>query len=233
MFESIIMKKVYTLICLVLLMLHATAQEKKWQFGFGLDVFQAKLVNISKDYHIRFHSVPYYTQYDYGGISPGIHVIRHLNERWSLKSGLGFIRHQSKFHFVYTDYLGLDIDTTLHNQYSYLVVPLIARYKLMQWKKSQVTIGAGLLNKILWSYDSNFPEINHVLVMLFVTARTYVVAGRIEASYEWNLKKQSSIGLDLFLSRDLTAYLGKNIGFMGNLIPSRYLIGGIGLKYTF
>lgn len=228
------MKKVYTLICLVLLMLHATAQEKKWQFGFGLDVFQAKLVNISKEYDMQLHSVPYYTQYDYGGISPGIHVIRHLNERWSLKSGLGFIGHRSKFHFVYTDLFGNDIDTTLRNQYNYLVVPLIARYKLLQWKNSQLTIGGGLLNKILWSFDSNFPEINHSLIMLFETARTFVLAGRIEADYEWNFNNHSSIGLSLFLSRDVTSYLPRyNAGFMDNLKPSRYLFGGIGLKYTF
>lgn len=220
--------------CCLLLVLHANAQERKWQFGLGLDVFQAKLVNISKDYDMQFHSVPYYTQYDYGGISPGIHVIRQLNERWSLKTGLNFIRHQSKFHFVYTDYFGLDIDTTLHNQYSYLVVPLIARYKLMQWKNSQLTIGAGFLNKILWNYDSNFPEINHALVMLFATARTFVVASRIEAAYEWYFANHSSIGLGIFLSRDLTSYLPRyNVGFMDNLKSSRYQFGGIGLTYMF
>ena len=227
------MKKIYTIICFTLLMLNATAQEKKWQFGFGVDVFQAKLVNISKDYDMQFHSVPYYTQYDYGGISPGVHVIRHLKERWSLKTGLSFIRHQSKFHFVYTDYLGLDIDAILINRFNYLVVPIIANYRLFKWKNSNLAIGGGVLNKILWSYQSNFPEIINFMIYVPTDASTYLLGARLEADYDWIFKDRSSIGFHAFISRDITAYLNKNVGFMYNLIPSRYLVGGIGLKYTF
>lgn len=227
------MKKIYTLIGFSLLALNVIAQENKWQFGLGVDVFQAKLVNISKDYDRQFHSVPYYTQYDYDGINPGIHVIRHMSEHWSLKSGLSFVRHQSKFHFVYTDYLGLDIDAELNNRFNYLVVPIMANYRLFNWKNSNLAIGGGALNKILWSYDSNFPDIINYLIYIPTDARTYVLGARLEAKYEWIFKDRSRIGFHVFVSRDITAYLDKNIGFMHNLKPSRYLFGGLGLSYTF
>ncbi|GEM_PF-1066714 len=227
------MKKIYTLIGFTLLVLQVTAQEKKWQFGFSIDAFQAKLVNISKDYDMQFHSVPYYTQYDYGGISPGIHVIRQLNERWSLKSGLSFIRHQSKFHFVYTDYLGLDIDAELNNRFNYLVVPITANYRFFNWKNSNLAIGGGVLNKILWNYDSNFPDIINYMIYIPTDARTYVLGARLEAEYEWIFKDHSRLGFLVFISRDMTAYLDKNIGFMNNLKISRYQSAGLGLSYAF
>lgn len=204
----------------IVLNLSAHAQERKWQYRIGLDAFVSGLVNTEE---LQSSTIQHK---DYGSVIPHIQVGRKLNGRWTIETGLGFIRHKSSFRFEYTE-------TPLVNHLEYLAVPMGAQYKLLNWggNKSWHLEGS-IWNKLLIYQESNLPDMMRDPIYVYPRFNSYVMNARLATSIKWRLKNQHSLSITGFISRDMTAYLNKH-SYLDFLQPSRYLFGGIGLSYTF
>lgn len=214
------MTKLCLSICCLFMVLHANAQEQKWQYGIGLDVFVADLVHIENPPSTTIKDK------NYGAVIPHLQVGRKLNEKWTIAAGLGFIRHKSSFRFT-------NDQDALVNTMEYLVVPVSVQYKLLNWggHKSWKLEGAAW-NKLLIYHESNLPDLTPYLFYIYPRFNSYVFNARLATSVEWNLNNQHSVSVTGFVSRDVTAYLNKH-SVLDYIQPSRYLFGGLGLSYIF
>lgn len=203
--------------CCLFLVLHANAQERKWQYRIGFDAFVTDLVNIEE--------VPSATIQvkNYGAVIPHVQAGRKLNEKWVLETGIGFIRHKSAFRSE---------EFPLVNSLEYLAVPVGVQYKLMHWGHTSWNLGGAIWNKFLVYDNSNLPDIVRDLIYVYPNFNTYVMNVRLTTGVEWVLKNKQALSLSGFVSRDITAYLNKR-GPLDHLQTSRYLFGGLGLSYTF
>lgn len=225
-------------ICFVLIAPKGFAQ-KKITYGLGIDMFQAKLINIDKEnYSGYFLSVPHYKEKTpIYGQSPTIQLQYDVNKKWHLLTGLGYIGHHSQFHFDYTDHWGFKINDTLINKLHYLTIPILINYNVWNQSKSSIDIGAGVLNKVLIKAQSNFPDIIIEGMYIPLQGKNYVLSSRIEMKYNLAFKNRSKASLLLFLSQDITSYVSgvrifQNTFIHDNLGKSKYLFYGLGLRYS-
>ncbi len=134
---------------------------RKWSFGTGIGGITESSGNVVNTYVLRSNS---YTEdekllsmnalTDEGKspktnikhktpISFGISVSRHLNDRFSLQTGLMYSLHRSSWETEASVY-NKEINRRLH----FIGIPLSLNYKIAEWNKLQVYASAGLQTEI-------------------------------------------------------------------------------------
>lgn len=218
------MNKIYLVSACLLLVLHAKAQERKWQYRIMFDATVSGLVNVNKE------PLDYIERKDYGVLIPHVQAGRKLNEKWTITAGLGFMRHRSSFRFAY-EIIPRGI------WYDYLTVPVGTQYKLLSWGDNKSwNLEGSIWNKFLVNYASSLPGMlkGGDPINIPDNPSRYVLNARLGTSIAWSLKNKHIISVAGFISGDMTPYLSRlNNSFMLTLRPSRYLFGGLGLSYGF
>ena len=205
-------------------------------FGFELNAYKSKLINISPDTIVPhgYSGAKVYQAPSYG-IAPALVLRKQIRKNLSLETGLGYWSHKYKLSLrAYNRFYGAEVDSSLNISLKYIQVPILLSYEIPMKGILSLLVSGGIRTKILIYQQDNYQDIKFEDIGFSADFNAYkriVLAPSVAFAGKWQVTNSNSLELGLFTNLDATPFARSAWGFYQNLHPARSIQTGINLRY--